>query len=484
MKDSRGIPALLSALIVALVLHALLLPWGAAVLASPSGVVAEGFKPDSESATPATSTADLIVGRVWTPQRLIVGTPFSLRFEVLNRGAASASVIAPAPWWSDAVWLSDDRALSDDDLSLVQVDALRRLGAGESYEAKRDVEVPAEWWANMPPVREWFLLFVADANQNVEEGDREHNNIKAVPVELRESASDPVTPHLGRDDAPTRLTVAWISHEAFEALQAPESRTIQPAVQSAVDPTPDAPLRPADAEALPTPPVAPSPPSADPTAEADEATEANEAAEAALPPELMEAATAWLEKAAQGLAMLPSPTDAEDPGEGDAATPPEPPDAPAPTETTNDDTDADGTDAAPPETSPSVAAVPETDDPRPVQPTSAPRGDADADPADLVSVNVLEAGAVEVSEGLEVVPSRPDIAVTALLTTIPRNPVVKITFDTDGTVLDAGFVTPTGSVMFDSPIRNSLFRWRARGEQLGKWSEPHTYRFEIELRKP
>jgi len=80
---------------------------------------------------------------------------------------------------------------------------------------------------------------------------------------------------LGRDDAPDRHTVAWISHDDFEQLIAPKSHTEQPALQRDVTPTPQAPLI-ADPTPLalaskpspPSPPATPPPSARSPSPEA------------------------------------------------------------------------------------------------------------------------------------------------------------------------------------------------------------------------
>ena len=508
----RSIPVLAAALGAALLLHAALMPWGASVLASSSRPLEVVDMPEPPPL--AQGVPDLTVGRVWTPERLVPGVPAEVRFEVLNLSSEPASVRPPAPWWVDAVWLSRDRAWDEGDVLLTEADALRRLGAGAVYEVKRTVTLPVDettetqagdagmGTAPGPPAESAsvessdaidgpaFLLLMTDAGDAVDEGEHEDNNVKAVPVEVRRDPAEPEPPPLGKDDAPTRLTVAWISHEAFEELQAPESRTIQPAVQSKVDPTPDSPLRPADAVAASGAASEALPETLPATADSAEPGLAEP-----LVAELASAAKSLLDRAAEGIARLPQPIEdanetseskdpAEQVAEADADQTADQTEATDSTEqTTEQTTQYDSEDQADADTE--TEAQPPTESTAEVTPddaTSTPRDAADADAADLVSVNLRQAGAVKVSEGLEVIPSAPDIAVTALLTTIPNDPVVQITFNPDGSVRDAGFIRPTGSVMFDSPIRSALFRWRARGAQLEEWTGPRTFRFVIELR--
>ncbi|MEO0966512.1 MAG: hypothetical protein AAFY08_15530 [Planctomycetota bacterium] len=76
---------------------------------------------------------------------------------------------------------------------------------------------------------------------------------------------------LGSDDAEPLTTVAWLAYDDFQELVAPQARTLQPVVQTTVEPTPDAPpvvdatppapLRPEPpTPAQPTPPSPPTPP--------------------------------------------------------------------------------------------------------------------------------------------------------------------------------------------------------------------------------
>lgn len=477
---------LLVALGVALLLHAALLPWGASVLASPS--VRDAFL-DEEVAEPEpqNDAPDLVVGRTWSPPRVAVDAPTPLRFEVLNRSSVSAAVVPPTPWWTDAVFVSRDRVLDDRDVLLQEADALRSLGAGAVYEVQRDVTITDEMFGSLSDQTQvieepgeadrWFFLFVTDAGADVDESTHENNNTKAVPFDLVSSNEEPTNPQLGKDDVPTRLTVAWISHEAFEALQAPEGRTVQPVIQSSVEPTPDAPLRPSESPAA-APPAEPAPP-ATATVQTQETTEKQVETASADPPEaqaaepvsdVVEAPASPLPEPAAGLAMTAAAEEESSPATPDNSEQPEPTEPQEPEEEAPAQEDAE----------PSQPSAPPAGD-MPEEPTSAPKDEADADPSDLVPVRVMKPGAVEVSEGLQVMPARPDFAVTALLTTIPNNPVVRITFGTDGVVIDAELVTSAGSVTFDAPIRASLFRWKAKGEQLGKWTEPHTFRFTIYL---
>ncbi len=102
------------------------------------------------------------------------------------------------------------------------------------------------------------------APEKSEASQPEANAQTPLPEQLPapEEAPPPPRPEiqLGRDNAPPRQTVAWISYDDFQELIAPRNEVIQPAVQQQTDPVPDAP-----AEMDPTPPAPQPAASAPPT---------------------------------------------------------------------------------------------------------------------------------------------------------------------------------------------------------------------------
>ncbi len=261
-------PRLAVAALVALGLHALGLPvatgWidgnrhdekpGKTSTPPPGKSPAESRSDPPQDTTPA---ADLTPSQPKVPTRLALGSTTPLRFTVTNVGETDATLRTPtnpaAPWWTDAVYLSADAALDDNDTRLATSDALPRLSRYGSYEASFEVTLSHD-----APVGRAYLLLVTDDTDDVDEAGREANNVLPVAVDLRPADEAPPQPVLGEANAAPRITVAWISHDAFEQLRAgpTPSQTIQPAIQRDAAAVPDAPLRAGQAAPPPPPPPA------------------------------------------------------------------------------------------------------------------------------------------------------------------------------------------------------------------------------------
>lgn len=486
------------AVVIALLLHAVGLPvasaWirGGDVEQSLDTTALEPsprdpFEPidgdDDRPVDQATPAADLSVEPVSIPERMVVAGDATLRFVVRNVGEAkavvgldSAGLRSADPWWSDAAYLSADTVWDISDAELGRAEALSRLSVAGSYDVALEASVPSDATTGAA-----YVLLVADAGGVVQEAGREGNNVVAVPVQIRPAAEDPPSPILGADEATPRVTVAWISHEAFEELLAgPDpSETIQPVLQANADPVPGAPLRtgestPAASDVAAAPSVAASEPIAAEASERPvEPGEVRERQSAADPltyaAEIGEPALASESDATQA---ADREAEATDPAENT-----EPESSPA-----SQPAIAESDSLSEPSPSAAAEATPsEPNDEAEPRPSSAPRGATDAEAADLKPVPVYRAGRVEVAEGLTVKPSRPDFSVPALVTAVPRNPRVRITFDVDGVVLDADLIDSAGSRMLDAPIRASLYRWRASGSQLSAWEGPRQFTFTILL---
>ena len=292
--------------------------------------------------------------------------------------------------------------------------------------------------------------------------------------------SDPQRVPLGNDD-PGVAEVAWISYDDYQALIAPTAETVQPALQQMVDPVPEAPHR-VDA----TPPVPP-------------------ARDAKPMPEAVRVATAMpdpVQGSTESDPLAPSPEDAvagpiDRTEDGVPATPevagrqqePVPELEPRP----------DGqlailkpvlesVDASEPDTSReamkqtfvtkpllparSTAKRPITHRPasdRPATPTASPRSDRESPPVDVKpDVAEVRVGRVFTAQGVQIKPAVPRISVQTTLTSMRggiRVPVT-VTFDPQGRVVAAKLNRRTGYPEIDSPIRASLYRWKASGKQL------------------
>lgn len=222
---------------------------------------------------------------------------------------------------------------------------------------------------------------------------------------------------------PSTAKVAWIAHDAYQQLMAHQSPTIQPALQTTAEPTPDAAPDP-----LPTAPE-PAAVSAQPS-----------------PPTTSQPAPDTPEK--QQLQEL-------DPGQTlpktvvtptQEPTPPQPPEQPA-------------------------AAI-TAEDPGPENPTSAERDTREAPPTSIEGQLTVQPGKVVAQQGIRIETVLPRFTVAARATIPQRNPIVMITFDTDGTVSHVDWIRTSGLAIHDSPIERSLYRWTASGPFLERAKAP------------
>lgn len=378
--------------------------------------------------------------------QLTLGRPTALRFEVVNR----SPIPAPDRLWGDrAYWSTDDRVSGDD---VLLVSEPRGAYPGPLPGNGRYRSGPHEFVIQSEQVRSsvMYLIVVADDENDVAEGDYEYNNALAIAMEIKQpvEAETPEQLELGRDDEPDRLTVAWIAHDDFQDLLARASVTLQPMLQDRADPTPNAPLErdPQDtgqtaSDARPTPP-------------------ADESADAPTPPAPQVADTARDPLAPDVAGELPSAEAGHVDQVGNA---------------TQDRPGLPSRDPSPNEPAaefpPTVASQEQGD-----KPTSAPRSDREADPTALVYAQSVRPGRVLTGPGLEVKTFRPDYSAASAFA-LPHNPKAVITFDLDGTVLQADLLTSTGYENVDSPLLTSLYRWKATGKRLEAFTAP----FQIEI---
>lgn len=315
---------------------------------------------------------------------------------------------------------------------------------------------------------------------------------------------------VGQDVSPLKTSLAWISYEDFQKLVAPRSETVQPALQSKVDPTPEAPL---PLEPTPAIPVTPQASAAQAVREPTPTAEPSRAVEAASPAPVESAATPIEQVASEAppelegepieqLAALPpraiaGPADLEgvtdSPGEAPIAPRPQV-DATGPEpskETPVKQDEARAPDAAegqPMEQEPAEAvrereqaeptpAEPAREQSRPApeatpaqaNPTSAPRSEAEAPPTDVnEQPERVHAGGVIAAEGIRIITAQPVFSVVTRASTIPKNPLVRVTFNAQGVVTKAQILRSSGSENVDGPILASLYKWRAEGEHLSK----------------
>lgn len=106
--------------------------------------------------------------------------------------------------------------------------------------------------------------------------------------------------------------------------------------------------------------------------------------------------------------------------------------------------------------------------------SAAPRQDPDADgeadrdsPARSSKPTVkVTPGRPVAAEGLDIQTVRAKWTHTTLLTTRPKNPVIRVFFRRDGAVERAVFERSSGTKFVDEPLLNAVYQWKARGKAL------------------
>ncbi len=388
---------------------------------------------------------DLTVTDVGWPAQVTPGRPETLAFTVVNRSPVPTTKPGTPPSvWADRVYLSADDVLDDSDKPLLSQPNLAPLPGNGRYRTP-----PHRLTLNPDdlPSSRMYLIVSTDDGHNLDEYD-EGNNLHVQPFTVRQKA-DPPPPdaedvELGRADEPDRVTVAWIAHDDFQDLLARRSITHQPAVQTAAEPTPDAPLEPNPDAATPLALTAAAPPPTPSAASTLDDENENENGEPAA--SRQQPAASGQRPAAPGSATLESETE-----NGKPAAPRREP-APRPQR-------------------PAATAEGDT-------PTSTPRSDREADPTLTVDAETVRPGRVLVGPGLEIKTARPDFSATARVIALPANPTALITFEPDGKVSAAELTTSTGYDNVDGPILSSLYRWQATGRSLADRTGP----FQITIR--
>ncbi|MEX2216237.1 MAG: CARDB domain-containing protein [Phycisphaeraceae bacterium] len=177
-----------------------------------------------QQATGPQGPPDLQIPAVSVPPRAMNGETLKVDFLVANRGEGPTS----EPLWRDRVYLSDDETIDERDLLLANVERQGSLPVGGHYPVQiiGKIDLPEDKAGRM------YVIIHTDALGDVAESN-EINNTRIVPIEIEQIV-------LGKDDSDAKLAVAWIAHDDFAKLIAPQSQTEQPAIQDKVDPVPNA----------------------------------------------------------------------------------------------------------------------------------------------------------------------------------------------------------------------------------------------------
>ncbi len=121
-------------------------------------------------------------------------------------------------------------------------------------------------------------------------------------------------------------------------------------------------------------------------------------------------------------------------------------------------------------------------------PTSGNASEMESDPTSKLEVLLadIKVGKPIAGHGLQIKPRRPSFTTLTMLTAAPGNPFVEIRFPHSGRPVLAKILESSGDRRVDEAILNSLYRWRAQGEQLEALGEGESIpiRLRIVLVKP
>lgn len=275
------------------------------------------------------------------------------------------------------------------------------------------------------------------------------------------------------DDEPSEAKVAWISYEYYQELVAPDGTTVQPALQQAAQPTPDSPQR---IEATAPQSMAP------PEPERPDPIEVPESQLAEQPKPQPENAPSSPPATGQWQPSLPELGPVEDPQF--AVTPPAQEHVPTP-----EPDKTEGLVKEEPQESPTLPVTkkvvakptkPVTHPPVPSKPTASPRSDREALPVVIRSkTDHVVVGRVIAMQGLRIQTFAPRISTVTYLTAMRGgvNMPVRVVFNKKGKVTKAELKGRSGYPEVDTPIRSSLYQWKASGKRLAKMNGP----FEISI---
>ncbi|HQX55000.1 MAG TPA: CARDB domain-containing protein [Pyrinomonadaceae bacterium] len=117
---------------------------------------------------------DLSITSANNPSSAQLGSTVSVSWNGINTGDAMQSATS----WADRVYISSDQTLGPGDTSVGSQVFNTQLGANGIYNGSSQITIP-----NLP-AGGYYLIFQADAGNNIEEGTRENNNSLALPITL------------------------------------------------------------------------------------------------------------------------------------------------------------------------------------------------------------------------------------------------------------------------------------------------------------
>jgi hypothetical protein len=107
----------------------------------------------------------------------------------------------------------------------------------------------------------------------------------------------------------------------------------------------------------------------------------------------------------------------------------------------------------------------------------------ESDPTSIIDVpqDQWMLGKPLAAKGLELFPQRASFTLLTRMTAVIRNPVAALEFDSRGIVVRASLLKSSGNSQVDINIIDSLYGWRAKGEELSALSEDETIPIEIRM---
>jgi PKD repeat protein len=117
----------------------------------------------------ATTPSDLIVSSTTVPSSFYAGEQISISYTITNQGAG----VTESSSWYAGIYISNTTDLSDYYKKLDQDKASTILNSGESYSGSMNVSIPSYLSGN------YYMIVMADCNDNLYEGSYEGNNINA-----------------------------------------------------------------------------------------------------------------------------------------------------------------------------------------------------------------------------------------------------------------------------------------------------------------
>lgn len=120
----------------------------------------------------------------------------------------------------------------------------------------------------------------------------------------------------------------------------------------------------------------------------------------------------------------------------------------------------------PADPTPTPAVAPTT----PAQPEP-PGGPRESEPTARTKPTEIRPGRPVAMEGITIDTVAPRFTAVTRLTSSPRNPLVRLTFNTRGEVVTAEMLEASGDKNVDGPVLDALYQWRAKGDRLAELKE-------------